>query len=130
MPIIDIPSTVAGQLTSLPGEYSDPDNNAVGTLVYMSGDKEVRAASNSSILTAPAAGIILEKLTPTTATILYAGEANFYAGLTPGDVFLGASGNLIQSGSLPSASGSVLQKVGKVKAPDTIVFFPNQVIIL
>jgi hypothetical protein len=131
VPVIDIPSVVVGVLRSPDDAYSVPDLSPVGTLVYFSGTNEVRAADNSDISTAPCKGIILAKGAVAVATVLYAGEMDGFSGLTPGqDVFLGTSGALIQSGSLPSAPGSIIQKVGSATSPTKILFFPNQVIIL
>lgn len=129
---IFIPTTgVSGQLVT-EVEWSIPDLSPVGTLVYVSGTNQARAADNSDVSTAPARGIIISKTAVAVGKILFAGEAKgFFAGLTPGqDVFLGTGGGVVQSGGLPTAPGSVVQKIGSASAADSILFFPNQLVIL
>jgi hypothetical protein len=131
MALINLPSTVVGQLTSLKDEFSVPDWDPVGTLVYFSGATEAKAADNSSLSTAPARGIIIAKTAVSIATILYVGEAGGFAGLTPGaDVFLGTSGGLIEAAGLPTAAGTIIQKVGSALDSNRILFFPSQLVVL
>ena len=131
MALINLPSTVVGRLTSLKDEFSTPDWDPVGTLVYFSGAAEAKAADNSSLTTAPARGVIVAKTAVSVATILYVGEIGGFAGLIPGDdVFLGTSGGLIQAAGLPTAPGTIIQKVGSALAADRILFFPSQLVVL
>ena len=131
MAIINLPSGVTGQLTSQADEYSLPDHALVGTLVYFSGVLEARTADNTSIVTAPARGIVLAKTAVAVGTILFVGEVGGFSGLTPGhDVFLGVGGGLIQAASLPVLPGYIIQKVGSAVATDRILFFPSQVVVL
>jgi hypothetical protein len=131
VPTINIPSTVVGQLTSLNDAFSTPDWDPVGTLVYFSGATEARAADNGSLATAPARGVIIAKTAVSVATILYVGEVGGFAGLVPGDdVFLGASGGIVQAAGLPTTPGTIIQKVGSALAADRILFFPSQLVVL
>lgn len=131
MALINLPSGVVGQLTSLSDQYNLPDHAPVGALVYFSGNLEARTASNASVLTAPARGVVLSKGAVAVGTILFVGEMLGFSGLTPGqDIFLGTGGSIIHAGSLPVNPGEVIQKVGSAVAPDRILFFPNQFIVL
>ena len=131
MAIINLPSDFSGQLVSGTDQFSVPDHAPVGTLVYFSGTDEARTADNSALATAPARGVVIAKTAVAVATILYVGEVAGFAGLTPGqDVFLGTSGGLVQAAGLPTAPGTIAQKVGSATAPDRILFFPNQLVVL
>ena len=131
MALINLPSDFAGKLTSRVDQFSTPDWDPVGTLVYFSGTDEAKAADNSSISTAPARGVIIAKTAVSLATVLYVGEVDGFAGLTPGvDVFLGTSGGLIEAAGLPTTPGTIVQKVGSTLAADRILFFPSQLVVL
>lgn len=131
MAIIYLPSTVVGQLTSPKDAFNIPDWDPIGTLIYFSGADEAKAADNSSLATAPVRGVIIAKTAVSVATILYVGEVGGFAGLIPGDdVFLGTSGGIVQAAGLPTAPGTIVQKVGSALAADRILFFPNQLVVL
>lgn len=118
-------------LISQSGEYTVPVASVPGELVYMTGNKAADLADNGGVATAPARAVIYAKPTAATATLLFSGRMGGYAGLTPGvEVFLGSSGGFVDAGSLPTSPGEVVQKVGVVVAPDTILFFPNQLVVL
>lgn len=101
------------KLQSAAGAYAVDTGVAVGELVYVTGSFAADEADNSSISTGPAVGLVTSKPTTTTATVAFAGEVNVLSGLTAGsDYFMGTAGSVILAGALPTASGSVVQKLG------------------
>lgn len=119
------------QLISPPGFYAVSAGVAVRDLVYISGDNAMEAADNSSIATAPVKGIVVAKPTSTTATVLYFGKVDGFAGLSAGqDLFLGTSGGYVTAGSLPTTPGSIIQKIGSAIDSDTILFDPKILVVL
>ncbi len=126
-----IPDGVVDAILSQTGEYTVFPSSAVGDLVYITGDKTAEVADNGGIATAPARAVIYDKPAAAVATLLFSGMMIGYSGLTPSqELFLGVLGGFVDSGSLPVLPGEVIQKVGVVVAPDTILFFPNQLIVL
>lgn len=108
-----------------------PTEVSVGDLVYMTGSLSADRADNSDISTALVAAVVTSKPTSTTATVIFSGVISGYEGLTPGArVFLGSTGGIIESGSLPTSPGSVIKRVGIAISATAIVFAPNQAIIL
>jgi hypothetical protein len=123
--------SAADVVQSLPGEFTVPSAAAVGDLMYSSGSDTLARADNASISTVPAIAVVVAKPTSTTATVVYLGRVDVFAGLTPGaDYYVGTSGALILASSLPSASGSVAQKIGTALAADALLFEPGEIVIL
>lgn len=126
-----IPGGASDAVVSSAGEYAVPLASVVGQLVYITGDKTADLADNGAVATAPARALILAKTAATRATLLFSGKAALYSGLTPTDqLFLGSAGGFTTASSLPTSVGSVIQKIGSVVAPDTILFFPHQLVVL
>ena len=118
-------------LVSGKGEYTVPMLSSVGDLVYVTGSKTVGLASNASETTAPVRGVILEKQAATVATLLFSGVVAAYAGLIPNEeVFLGVDGSIVYAAGLPTSPGRVIQLIGTVVDVSTILFFPNQLVVL
>lgn len=129
--LVNNPSGGDGQVVSARGSILNPTYDLVRTLVYPSGPDSMSTADYSSLATAPARGVILEKPAVGVATVLYYGQLDGFAGFTPGaDVFLGPSGTIITAAGLPTATGSIVQKVGSVIAADTILFFFHPPVVL
>lgn len=119
------------QVGSPTGFFTVPAGVSVLDLVYVSGVDAMDAADNSSTATAPVKGIVIDKPTATTATVQYMGHVSGFAGLTAGaDLFLGTSGGYVLAGGLPTAPGSVVQKIGKALDPTTILLDPKIHVVL
>lgn len=122
---------VPDHLRSNVGEFTVPASVQVGRLVYAIGASTVDHADYLDETTAPAIAIVKDKPTATTATLVFGGRAGGLSGLTPGKgVFLGPDGELIQEGSLPTAPGSVVQRVGAAISATMIIFAPMVPVIL
>lgn len=120
-----------GQVVSPEGSLSNTTEDPPRVLVYSSGNDAVRTASNLSIATAPAIGVIVRKPAVQVATVLYYGELDGYSGLTPGvDLFLGPAGTLIEAADLPTGPGQIIQKVGKALSTTTVLFFFHAPVLL
>ena len=121
----------AATLVSGPGQYTVPMACVVSDLVYITGANAASKADNTGVATMPCMGIIVDKPTPTTATIAYAGMIGGLAGMTPGAMqFVGAAGARIEAGALPSAPGSVIQQIGVAETAISLIFQPRQVVVL
>lgn len=119
---VDTASSSARNITSDSGEFAVDAGVNPNELVYASGSLAAAVADNASLATAPAIGLVLDKPTTTTATILFAGKISTFSGLTVGaDYFIGTSGSIITAGSLPTASGSVIQKIGVAVSSTTLL---------
>lgn len=120
-----------GQVVSPEGAISNPTFDFPRTLVYSSGAGAMSTADNGGVLTAPAVAVVVRKPAVAVATVLYYGELDGFSGLTPNaDLFLGPAGTIIEAAGLPTAAGSVVQKVGKALAADTVLFFFHPPIVL
>jgi hypothetical protein len=134
-PVTDLQSLLSAlgdssKVTSSNGQYAVPFTAAIKNLVYASGNNEAGIADNTSILTAPVIGIIIDKPSTITATIAYFGVISGFTGLIAGDdIFLGVSGGIIKP-PLPSTPGTIIQKIGQVLNSTTILFDPDNPIIM
>lgn len=108
-------------IASTPGDYTVPVGVAVGDVVYSTGANAAAQADQAGIATARGVlGVVTAKPTPGTATVLYAGEASVFAGLTPGATYyLGAAGAITTVA--PVASGTVVRRVGVARNATTLV---------
>ena len=115
----------SGFIQSGAGEFSSPVGLVVGKLAYISGSGAIVAADNGSASTR-AEVVVIGKPTSTTATVAYIGSVpGVFTGLTPGSIyFLGSAGALVDEGSLPSTSGSIIQQVGVAVDAVTLLFVP------
>jgi len=105
---------------SEPGEFTVPVSVNVGDLVYPSGNLQADKASNAAAST-QAVAVVVAKPTTTSATLLFMGKVSGFAGLTAGSsLFLGSSGAIVVSTGLPTAPGSIIQRIGT--ALDTTTF--------
>ena len=119
---IDIAAESFSNITSDSGEFAVLAGVNPNELMYASGSLAATVADNSSLATSPAIGLVLDKPTATTATVLFAGKIAAFAGLTIGaDYFMGTAGSIITAGSLPTASGSVIQKIGVAVSATTLL---------
>lgn len=120
-----------GQVVSAEGELLNPTEDVPRVLVCSYGAGAVHTASNISIETAPAVGVVVRKPAVQSATVLFYGELDGFTGLTPNaDLFLGAAGTIIEASSLPTGTGGIVQKVGKALSTTTILFSFNAPVIL
>lgn len=116
-------------IQSLSGEYSISSTVPIGTIVYLSGIKSVDVASNTSLATAPAIGLVLDKPTPTTATILFRGITNLFTTLSPTQrYFLGPNGDITTTP--PSVENQVIQEIGYAIDSTTFMFDTKNIVVL
>ena len=94
------------------------------------GSNKVIRASNTSVSTAPAIGIIVNKPNPTTAVVRTGVESGGFSGIVAGSTYyLGTNGQL--TATAPTAAGTIVQAVGigvsstKVLIDPEINYFMN-----
>ena len=130
MPFIDL--NIAGGVT--PGDATVtftavcPTSVSLGDVVYISGDKvggmhQVDKVDITSFLKMPAIGIVIQKLTSTTAVIICSGEvAGVYGSLMPGKTyFADSNARLISTApGSPSTGVQFVQAVAYSLASDTL----------
>jgi len=120
----------ASTVRSESGQFTVPIGVVFHDLVYMTGGLTADKADNSSLVTAPIVGIVTEKVTDTTATLVFFGVVTGFSGLTPGsDLFLGTSGGIITP-PLPETPGTVIQKIGQALSSTTLLLDPDTPIVL
>ena len=105
-----------------------PTSVSLGDVVYVSGDKtggmyQVDKVDITSFLKMPAAGVVIQKLTSTTAVIMCNGEVTgIYGSLTPGKTYFADSNARLSStapGS-PSTGVQFVQAIAYSLASDTL----------
>lgn len=117
------PGSGSEKVQSVTGAFTVAASVDVGDLVYLTGDYSGDRASYTATTTAPAVGVVQDKPTGTTATLVFSGLLDGFSGLTPGDeLFLGITGGIITSSSLPTSPGNVVQRVGVAVDATTILF--------
>jgi len=120
---------IAGQLRSYPGAFTVPSSVAVGDIVCVTGANSADVADDSTITKLPAMGVVLQKLSTVTATLLYRGEAHIFSGLTPGArYFIATSGGLTLTPT--DVVGKYIQSVGVAIDDNTLFFDPGMLIKL
>jgi hypothetical protein len=120
----------AATVRSETGQFTVPFAVSVHNLVYITDSMAADKADNTSKLTIPVAGIVIEKPTNTTATLTFFGVVTGFTGLTPGaDLFLGEDGGIIMP-PLPTTPGTVIQKVGQALSPTILLLDPDTPIVL
>lgn len=126
---ISLGSSTPIQVTSYSGNYTCPGSVAIGDVVYLTGSLAVDKADNTLPATTPILGIVSEKPTLTTATIIYAGEISAYGGLVPNtSYFLGVAGSI--TSTPPSTTGTVIQRVGIAVSNSTLILRIGEKILL
>jgi len=124
-------SNDAGAIVSGDGEFTVLAGVVVGDLVYASGTDAMAVADNSALSTTPVIGIVKAKPSSITATIIYTGKVTGLSGFTAGaDLFLGTSGGIVDATGLPSATGSVVQKIGNALNATSLFLRPGTVVVL
>jgi hypothetical protein len=112
------------------GQFTVPITVVYHDLVYCTGETMADKADNSSVVTAPIIGIVINKPTDTTATLVFFGIVSGFSGLTPGtDLFLGNNGGIIVP-PLPETPGTVIQKIGQALNSTTLLLDPDTPIVL
>jgi hypothetical protein len=108
-------------LASAVGTWTVPSGVTVGDVVYSTGADTGDLATNTILSTVRGiVGVVTAKPTLTTATIAYAGELAFFAGLTPGATYyLGTLGSITTNP--PGTPGSVIRRIGIAKNSTTLV---------
>lgn len=120
----------ASTVKSETGQFTVPSSVVYHDLVYITGSMSADKADNASKTTAPIVGIVVEKPTNTTATLVFFGIVTGFSGLIPGtDLFLGNSGGIIAP-PLPETEGTVIQKIGQALSATTLFLDPDTPIVL
>lgn len=115
-------------VVSASGAYADGGGVSVGDIVYISANDTVAQADNGTEATA-AVGVVIAQPAANTNTVLYAGEASVFVGLTAGAMYyLGTSGGITTTA--PSNPGDVVQRLGRAKNATTLVFNPDSIDVL
>jgi hypothetical protein len=112
------------------GHFVVPAAVEVPHLVCTVGSYEADWADNSIAGMSPVVGMVVGKLTSTLAIVAYRGTVIGFTGLTPGaDLFLGTSGGIIVP-PLPTAIGTVIQRIGQALSESALLLDPSQPIVL
>jgi hypothetical protein len=99
------------QIVSPSGYFNCTIDVLVGDLVYIDGPDSVEVSDRTIINTTPCVGIVIDKPAATSATVLFSGRCDIFAGLSPGSqYYLGPFGAL--ASSPPIENGEVFQKIG------------------
>lgn len=114
------------QIISSSGYFNCDVSVLVGDLIYISSENTVSTSDRTAVFTTPTIGIVIDKPTPLTATVLFSGRCDIFAGLVPGTTyFLGPFGSVTAT---PPAlhSGEVFQRIGVAISTTTlwIIFDP------
>lgn len=112
---INIPGGGGGgsgdQIVSSDGYFNTTIDVLVGDLVYINGPDSVDTADRTDVSTTPCVGIVINKPTPLTATVLFSGRCDIFVGLVPGtSYYLGPIGALTPTP--PLNNGEVFQRMG------------------
>lgn len=109
---------------SAAGAWTVTAGEAIGDLVYVSSAMAAMQADNTGAGTMPAFGIIVDKPTAVTATIVYNGEASVPGVFTPGDLFwVGVAGAV--TFVKPVAGGLIAQPMGVAITAGSLLLFPG-----
>lgn len=103
---------------------------AVHDLVYLTGELTADKADYSIPGHAPIIGLVREKIGDTSAVVIRFGVVTGFTGFTPGaGLFLGLAGGVIHP-PLPTAAGTVIQKIGLAISSTAMFLDPEIPIIL
>ena len=114
----------SNDVVSAPGAYTVPGAVAIGDIVFITGASTADVADRTAPGTMPAVGVVVGKPIATTATVLYAGEASVFVGLTPGAEYWVGVGGAIESPSA-AVNGEIVQRIGIAKDATTLIFTPD-----
>jgi len=107
--------------TSLSSPFGCPSSVVVLDAVYHASADRVDRASATSLATAPAVGIVVHKMSPTTCILAYKGEISTFSGLVPSSTYyLDVAAGQITPSPL-STTGNILQRIGWARNPTTLV---------
>lgn len=128
------PSAGSDALVSSAGAWTVPSGSNVGDMIYASGSMTGQVADRSSASTANVIGVILNKPSATTATLVYSGRIGGYVGLTSGaNYYLGVSGAITSTPLDPTNPvnfGFAHVNVGTAMSPTTLLFRPGPLTVL
>lgn len=112
------------------GRFSVPIDVVVRDLICTTGDFTGVRADNAIPGLAPVVGAVVAKASDTIALVAYHGSISGYSGFTAGaDLFLGNEGGIIEP-PLPTAVGTVIQKIGQALSATVLLFDPDQPVVL
>ena len=113
---------------SVGGLFDCEDGLAVGDLVFMVGDGSVAKCDPTDLTKMPAEGFVRSKLAADRADVIYTGDTNGFAGLTPRAVyFCGNDGRL--SLTEPDGTDKIVQVVGRPRSTTVMVIRPEMMAI-
>ena len=99
------------QIVSSDGYFSCTIDVLIGDLVYIAGPDFIDTSDRTDVTTTPCVGIVIDKPTALTATILFSGRCSIFVGLIPGtQYYLGPFGALTPTP--PIENGEVFQRIG------------------
>jgi hypothetical protein len=100
---------------------------APGDVVYVTSADNIDVADANDLAKQPLIGIVRSKPGATTAIVQYYGEmSGVLLGLTAGDTLFLSETPGAPTSVAPSASGSIVQKVGFVKNATTVVIMVDR----
>jgi hypothetical protein len=122
-----VPSTNA--VLSKAGEFQATADVAAGLLVYVTPAGIVEVADNVSLATAPASAWVVALPSALIVTLAYFGRVDGFSGLTPGTtLYLGRAGRAVTAPLLSLPSGSIVQAIGTVLTPSSVLFQPQPLV--
>lgn len=114
-----------------PGLFACPSSVTVGDAVYVSGSNAADRANAVAAVTVPAVGIVVDKPTPTSASVVYSGEASVFSGLVPGGTYYVSWGNPGKiTGAVTGVPGQYKQQVGVAKNSTTLIIEIGEAFLL
>lgn len=106
--------------------YTCDSGIAVRDAVYLSSDDTVAKADADDETKQPLIGFVVSKPTSTSCIVKYSGELGGFTGLTIGvNQYLSETPGEITT-TAPTASGSIVQKVGFARNSTTLVIFVDR----
>lgn len=93
---------------------------AVRDVVYLDGSGVAQKADASSISTAPAVGLVLDKPTSTSCNVMTYGLMTGFTGLTVGQLYMSETAGAVTS-TAPAGAGRVFQPVGRAVSTTVVL---------
>jgi hypothetical protein len=93
---------------------------AVRDVVYLDGSGVAQKADASSISTAPAVGLVLDKPTSTSCNVMAYGLMTGFSGLTIGQLYMSETAGSVTS-TAPAGAGRVFQPVGRAVSATVVL---------
>lgn len=103
------------------GIYSCPSSLVIGDVVYLSSPNSVDIADADNSSAQPLIGLVSNKISPTSAEIMYHGELDAFVGLVTGATYYLDINPGFITNNPPSTLGSIIQRVGFAKNTTTLV---------